>query len=160
MNVYFTASVPGFGSHQALALPQTVMSFLDVSKYPPSTDYVLVTLGLSLLLGSAIDRVRGPFRKVLLTFGRTPLFTYITHVYVAHLLMVLVGVALGFPVDLFLNFIQWNAAAVFDRVTPPIVTADWGFALGGGYLAWIVVLATVYPMAGWFGRLKQTKAWW
>jgi uncharacterized membrane protein len=54
----------------------TLLSFINVSKYPPSLMYVLVTLGTSMLLLLALERLTGPVQRILLAFGRTPLFTY------------------------------------------------------------------------------------
>src|SRR5688500_18211050 len=52
----------------------TALSFLKVSKQPPSLDFVLVTLGLSLPIGVAVERLRGAPGRLLLALGRVPLF--------------------------------------------------------------------------------------
>src|SRR5205085_2731040 len=48
----------------------TALSFFKVTKQAPSLDFVLVTLGLSLPLGVAVERLRGPAGRMLLAFGR------------------------------------------------------------------------------------------
>lgn len=126
---------------------QTAMSFLNLSKYPPSPDYVLATLGISLLLFSALEFVRGPVRRVLLTFGRTSLFSYVGHLYLAHALQLLVGVGLGYPVLTFL----------MEPTMRRLSESGWGFSLPGVYLAWLVVLLLLYPLARWFEGVKQRR---
>ena len=62
----------------------TALSVLNVTKYPPSLLYALVTLGSALLLLSAIERLGGFAGEMLATFGRVPLFIYLLHLYAAH----------------------------------------------------------------------------
>jgi uncharacterized membrane protein len=57
------------------------LSFLKVTKYPPSLDYTLVTLGISLSLAPFVAHLGDPVGRALLAFGRTPLFTYLLHLY-------------------------------------------------------------------------------
>jgi uncharacterized membrane protein len=75
----------------------TVMSFFNVSKYPPSLLFVLVTIGVSLLCMLALQRLRGLLARVLLAYGRTPLFTYVLHIYVVHGSALLIAVLAGYP---------------------------------------------------------------
>jgi uncharacterized membrane protein len=131
---------------------QTVLSFLNVSKYPPSLLYVLVTLGISCLLLPVLERLRGPIANVLLAFGRTPLFTFVLHIYVAHGAALLLGVLAGLPASLFANFILDPSR---------LVRAQWGFSLVGVYVAWLAVLAVLYPLASWFAEVKRRRRdWW
>src|SRR5204862_5028373 len=54
----------------------TVLSFLNCAKYPPSLDYVLMTLGPAVLSLSLLDGVRVSARNFVLVFGRVPMFYY------------------------------------------------------------------------------------
>lgn len=131
---------------------RTLLSFFNVSKYPPSLLYVLATLGVSLLLMPLLERLRGTAASALLAFGRTPLFTYLLHVYIVHGSALLIGVALGFPANIFCNFI----------VDPSrLVQAGWGFGLGIVYIVWFGTLATLYPLSRWFAGVKRRRrdAW-
>jgi uncharacterized membrane protein len=66
----------------------TLMSFLNTNKYPPSLLFLLMTLGPALLLLRAFDhRVPALLRPVLI-IGRVPLFFYVLHFYLIHLLAV------------------------------------------------------------------------
>lgn len=130
--------------HSALAV-------LNVSKYPPSLDYVLATLGVVLTLAPAIGRIGGGPGGFLLAFGRVPLFVYLLHLYVAHGSAVLVGALEGIPPSAFFTG---------ERDTP-LLAAGWGFGLPGVYLAWASVVLALWPLAVWYGRLKaRRRDWW
>lgn len=132
---------------------QTLLSWLNVSKYPPSPDYVSATLGVSLLLFLALERLRGPLARVLLDFGRTPLFTYVAHIYLAHGLMLIAVVASGYPASIALDFL----GAIFSG-TPPI---PWGISLAGVYGVWLLVVALLILPARWFAGVKRRRRdWW
>jgi uncharacterized membrane protein len=61
---------------------QTAMSWLNFTKYPPSLDFVLLTLGLGLLLLALLERADNTFTRVCATFGGAPMFYYLLHLYV------------------------------------------------------------------------------
>lgn len=148
--------INGYGDPQPWAVQAqplwTAFSFINVMKYPPSLDYVLVTLGLSLALLPLLDRLKGPVGSVLLTFGRTPLFTYLLHVWIAHGLALVVGVAMGVPASAFFNLLGDPSRAI---------EAGWGLGLPGVYLAWAATLALLYPLSRWFeGVKKRRRDWW
>jgi len=128
---------------------KTVGDFIDVAKYPPSLLYVLITVGLALAFVPVLERLRGPAASFLLAFGRAPLFAYVLHLYVAHLLAMAVGAAMGFPLASFLN-------PLFNG--PP---QGWGFSLAGTYGIWLLILAVLYPPTRWFAEVKaRRRDWW
>ena len=96
------------------------MSFFNVSKYPPSLLFVLITLGVSILCMLTLQRLRGVLARVLLAYGRTPLFTYVLHIYVVHGSALLVAMLAGYPASYQANFL----ADPFR-----LVKAGWGFNL-------------------------------
>lgn len=60
----------------------TLMSMLNYTKYPPSLDFLLLTLGVCLLLMAWLDTKNNPVTRVLLVFGQAPMFIYALHLYV------------------------------------------------------------------------------
>jgi len=141
---------PAPWSHQATAA-RTFMSFMNISKYPPSPDYAFATLGVSILLFLLLETVRGPVARVLLAYGRTPLFTYVSHIYILHSLMLIGVLALGFP---------------FGTATDVVLSTKamdngWGFNLPIVYAVWLFVLILLTPLSMWFAGVKaRRRDWW
>jgi uncharacterized membrane protein len=128
----------------------TVLALLDVTKYPPSLLYALITLGPVLLLLPVMERLGGFIGDILATFGRVPLFFYVLHLYVAHLAAVALWLAEGFTLE------QLRGFGV--RSAPP---DGLGLGLAGTYVAWILVVAALYPACRWYAGLKQSRRdWW
>jgi len=132
----------------------TVMAFLNATKYPPSLLYVCVTLAPMLLLVPVFDRMRGPVPRVLRTFGAVPLMAYVAHLYVMHLLAIAVHAAAGHDLDGMFNTIH-------DFFITPAVFDGTGLPLAVTYVAWIAVLALIYPLCRWWGEVKRRRReWW
>jgi uncharacterized membrane protein len=130
----------------------TALSFINVSKYPPSLFYVLITLGVSLLLLLGLQRLRGMAASVLLVFGRTSLFTYVVHIYVVHTLAMLIGMARGVPASAFVNFLSDPSR---------LIAAHWGLSLPAVYGLWLSILVMLYPVSRWFADVKRRQRdWW
>ncbi len=128
----------------------TALSVLDVTKYPPSLLYALVTLGPMLILLPAMDRLGGIVGEVLVTFGRVPLFFYVLHIYVAHLAAVALWLAEGFTID------QLHGFGI-----PSDPPGGLGLSLAGTYVAWALVVAALYPACHWYAGIKQRRRdWW
>ncbi len=133
---------------------KALLAFIDVTKYPPSLLYVLVTLGVALLLWPLLRRLRGAPARVLATFGAVPFFFYLLHIYLVHALSIVANAALG-----------RDASPLFDyfinAFTQPERFATLGFPLWGVYLAWLVVLVLLYPLCAYWRGLKQRRRdWW
>ena len=126
----------------------TLLSFLNVHKYPPSLLYLLVTLGPALLLLVWFESARGALANLLEVFGRVPLFFYVLHIALAHALAGVVALLAGHGMSVLTGFF-------FDF--PP----TWGYGLPVVYAAWLVVLALLYPLCRWFADLKRRRNdWW
>jgi uncharacterized membrane protein len=128
----------------------TALSVLNVSKYPPSLLYALVTLGPALLLLPAMERFGGFAGEVLVTFGRVPLFIYLLHLYAAHAAAVALFLTEGF---------DYNQLRSFGaQAAPP---AGLGLSLPATYAAWILIMAALYPACRWFANVKRRRHdWW
>lgn len=61
---------------------ETIMSFVNYTKYPPSLHYILLTLGIGLILLSWFEKHENRFTAVMQVFGSAPMFVYILHLYI------------------------------------------------------------------------------
>lgn len=84
---------------------QTVMSFFNFTKYPPSLDFLLLTLGVAMLGLAYFEKIDNWFTRACATFGGAPMFYYLLHLYLLlglqHLLVAVFGANHGerFGVD-------------------------------------------------------------
>lgn len=131
---------------------QTALSFLRVSKYPPSFDYTLATLGVLFAMAPALAHIPAGASRILLVFGSTPLFTYLIHLYLVHGAAVAVAAILGFPQNILFDFVGDPSRSI---------AAGWGFGLPIVYGIWAVVCVLLYPISRWFSCLRERRrAWW
>jgi uncharacterized membrane protein len=133
----------------------TVLSFLNVSKYPPSLDFLLMTLGPAMVVMAWLEQFHFHFTNPLIIFGRVPFFYYGAHLLLAHL------------IEIGMNFVRYGAKS-FLLIAPPsmgsssqLFPVDYGYRLWTVYAVWVVVLLLLYPACLWFARLKQRRHdWW
>jgi uncharacterized membrane protein len=132
----------------------TFMSFLNVTKYPPSLLYLLMTLGGAFLFLSFAEKAKGAIVNAISVYGRVPMFYYLIHIYVIHLVaMVASAVTPG------QNWKIW----ILDK--PVWFTHDlqgYGFSLPVAYLIWIAIVIALYPLCKRYDRYKQAhkEKWW
>jgi len=60
----------------------TLMSWLNFTKYPPSLDFLLLTLGIALLLMRVFENVDNGLTDAIRCYGGAPMFFYLLHLYV------------------------------------------------------------------------------
>jgi uncharacterized membrane protein len=133
----------------------TILSFLNTTKYPPSLEFLLMTLGPALIGLAWLDQHRFSSRHPLIVFGRVPFFYYVAHLAAAHVIAIL------------LNFVRYGRTS-FLLIAPPsmgspseLFPPGYGFPLWTVYLVWIAVIALLYPACIWFARLKERRRdWW
>ena len=138
----------------AAAGDRALISFLNVEKYPPSLQYSLATLGLTLLFVGLLRRwssAQGsaPMRA-LLVFGRVPFFFYLLHLYLIHAAALLAAIALGWPTD----YLFWTDG---PKLIPP---DGYGFGIVAVYAAWLVILAVLLPLCAWYWKRKRSSTSW
>jgi uncharacterized membrane protein len=132
----------------------TVLSFLNTTKYPPSLLYLLMTLGPMLLFLWAVDGRTPRWLRPALIFGRVPMFYYLLHIPLIHLLALATCYARY-------GQVHWMFESPgfpnFPFTKPP----GWGYSLPVIYLIWAVVVIALYPLCRWFAGLRQRKtdAW-
>jgi uncharacterized membrane protein len=130
----------GFGDPSPWTHARPVISFFAVEKYPPSLDYLLITLGPALLLLAALEGEPVAERSLLETFGQVPLFFYVAHLYVLH-----------------------GTAAIVRAIVPigPRGPGVFGGAVRAPlpfvYLAWLVALVALYPLCVRYASLKRRR---
>lgn len=118
---------------------QTVLSFINVTKYPPSLDYLLLTLGPACIFLSLIDSVQLRMAHPALVFGRVPFFYYLLHLYLARSMVYVVAWITGVKTEQ-----EWT-----------------GFGLPGVYLIWLIVLVILYFPCRWYMGVKARRTdWW
>ncbi len=125
-----------------------IIGFLNTSKYPPSLQYLLMTLGPAFLLLARAERWRGWLGNALVMFGRVPFLFYVAHLYLLHAGAVVLGMVQGYPpaqlVTGFFNFPD-----------------GYGLGLPGVYAVWLLAIAVLYIPCAWFaGVKKQRRDWW
>lgn len=130
----------------------TVLSFVNCTKYPPSLLYALMTLGPALVLLAWCDRKPGHLGRVLVTFGRVPLFYYLLHVPLIHVLAIGLAYARYGGARFLFKHILLNAQALPE---------DYGYSLPVVYALWLLVVALLYLPCRWFAELKRRRrnAW-
>ncbi|HVU55932.1 MAG TPA: heparan-alpha-glucosaminide N-acetyltransferase domain-containing protein [Puia sp.] len=119
------------------------LSFINVSKYPPSLLYTLLTLGILMLFLSFIEGKENGFTRAVTVYGKVPMFYYLIHWNVIHLLMLAVVFLEGYSADQLVF-------GPFQFGRPPGA----GVSLAAVYLLWLCVVASLYPLCVWYGRYK------
>ena len=121
-------------SHQETST-KTILSFFNVTKYPPSLSYLLITIGPSLLFLYCIENVKNRISNFFLVFGRVPLFYYFLHVFVIHTTAI-IGIILynDNGMELLLS--------IHGNHLPGL--AKYGYSLFTTYFVWIAIVMLLY----------------
>ncbi len=129
----------------------TFLSFINITKYPPSLLFCLLTLGVMFLILCFSEGLKSKFSDFVIVYGRVPLFYFLVHFYLIHLLMLAMVYLQGFKTpDLIFGF-------NFGRPK-----SGSGVSLFVVYLVWIGVVIVLYPVCKWYGKYKakhKEKAW-
>ncbi|WP_337880208.1 heparan-alpha-glucosaminide N-acetyltransferase domain-containing protein [Rheinheimera sp.] len=127
--------------HPQQTLVLTVMAFFNFTKYPPSLDFLLITIGTGLLLLRLFESIENPFTRALTVFGSAPMFIYLLHLYVILLIYSIFYLIFG--------------ANQGDRFGVDSYYFIWAFA--------IILPIVLYKPTKWFAhykhREKHTKPW-
>ena len=129
----------------------TVLSFLNTTKYPPSLLFLLMTLGPALLFLRAVDGATPRALRPAIIFGRVPLFYYVVHFPLIHLLALATCVArYGSGHWMF----ESPDLGHYPFTAPP----EWGYSLPTVYLVWALVVCAMYPLCRWYAALKARRS--
>ena len=130
----------------------TLLSFINIFKYPPSLLYTFLTLGIMFFILAAVDGVRNKFTAIISVYGKVPLFYYILHWYLVHSLMFLLMFYQGFAwKDLPFGAFQFGRPPAGSGVELPYI-----------YIIWAFVVISLYPLCKWYNAYKaahKEKKW-
>ena len=133
---------------------QTLMSIFNISKYPPSLLYLLMTLGCTFLFLANAEKLKGKVVNFFSVFGRVPFFYYILHIYLIHFLAIFAAEFTGFGWKIMVSMPTF--------ITRVEALKGYGFNLITVYVVWILVIILLYPLCKKFDSYKQLhkEKWW
>jgi uncharacterized membrane protein len=132
----------------------TVLSFLNVTKYPPSLLYLLMTLGPALTFLALTERSSNAVTAPVTVFGRVAMFYYLAHILLIHVAATVAAPLCGHDMmDMVLTSAPSDAPAL----------KGYGFGLPTVYVVWLGLVLALYPCCRWYDRHKrrhQSTRWW
>jgi len=129
----------------------TALSFLNTCKYPPSLLFLLMTLGPALIFLWVIDGRRPLLLRPVLVFGKVPMFYFLLHIPLIHLIAVVVCYARY-------GHVHWMFESPSVSQFPITFPPGWGFSLPIIYMFWVCVVIALYPLCRWFAAVKQRRS--
>ena len=144
---------PAHWSQQPSSL-YTLLSFIKVTKYPPSLLYALMTLGPAMLFLAFSENISNAVSRIISVYGRVPMFYYVIHIFLIHVVTMI-------ATPLFTNF-SWKIWILKEPLWFTQTLKGYGFSLAIVYLVWIAIVVGVYTLCKWYGRFKTThkEKWW
>src|SRR5687767_13379742 len=127
--------------------PPGFIRMLNQQKYPASQLFLLMTLGPTILLLPFVEGARNRVAQFFTTFGRVPMFYYLLHIPVIHVLALItmkLGGASGMS--------QWYAKAPYAEVP-----AEHRWSLLTLYGVFVLAIAILYPLCAWYARKKSAN---
>jgi uncharacterized membrane protein len=124
-----------------------VRSFLSTTKYPASLLFLLMTLGPAIAMLPFLERSRNHLTSALRTFGRVPMFYYLLHIPLIHLLAIGVSLVRTGAVEpwLFENHPMWMSPA----------PQGYRWSLWLLYLVTVIAVGILYAACRWYARVKR-----
>lgn len=127
-------------------------SFINTTKYPPSLLFTLMTIGISIMLLSTFDTVQNKLTNIVSVYGKVPLFYWLLHWFIIHFVAISVFLIQGY---------HWSDLQ-FQGFGFGRPKGGGGLSLVGVYLAWISIVAFLYPISKWYSDYKMAhkeKTW-
>ena len=125
----------------------SALSFLNVTKYPPSLLYTCMTLSVMFFILALAEGRDNRVIRFFITYGRVPMFFYLLHWYFVHASMY---------VMLLLQGVTWQQMPLgmmqFGRPEQGV-----GLELPYVYLYWAGLIVFMYPLCRWYGRYKAAN---
>ena len=127
------------------------LSFMNVNKYPPSLLYTCATLGPAIILLALLERANNKVTAFFNIYGRVPMFYYILHFYLIHIICVVLFFASGYSMK-----DAYGKDHLFG-FRPNL----FGYSLWVVYAIWLFVVLALYPLCKKYNRYKSTHDhWW
>ena len=126
----------------------SILSFVNISKYPPSLLFLCLTLGVASLLLAFLENIRNRVTDFLLVFGKVPLFFYLLHIPLIN-----AGAAIW-------TKLQFGHSINFFFSPSKSWPVDYLPNLLRAYVVWFVLITVLYFACRWYGRYKQTHSFW
>ncbi len=132
---------------------QSLISFLNPLKYPPSLLYLLMTLGGIFLFLANSENLKGRIVNFFSVFGRVPFFYYILHLYIIHSVAMIFAQLSGFG---------WQKLILSDWIAEVPGIKGYGFDLWVVYIVWAGIVLSLYPLCKKFDsyKLNNKGKWW
>lgn len=132
---------------------QTLYSFFDPAKYPPSLSFTLMTIGATFLFLGTTENIKNKITDFFSVFGKVPFFYYILHLYVIHIFALALAQLTGFG---------WDSMILDGWVGTSKELVGYGVDLWAVYLIWIAIILILYPFCKRFSVYKTThkEKWW
>jgi len=128
---------------------KNLLTFFNVNKYPPSLQYISMTLGPAMLFLGITENVNNWFTRITSVYGAVPFFYYVLHFYLLHTLLIIVFFTTG------------RSTKEIVQIPFMFRPATFGFSLPVVYVIWLSVVASLYLPCRWFKQYKEThRQWW
>jgi uncharacterized membrane protein len=121
----------------------TALSFINLTKYPPSLLFCLLFLGMMLLITSLVQGIRNKWTNFVCMYGKVPMFYFLVHWYIIHSLVFLMVFLQGFK----------RSDMVFGTNFGRPQTGS-GIELWAVYIIWAGIVLFMYPLCKRYGRYK------
>ena len=138
---------------QQSSLTFSIISFFNTTKYPPSLQFLLMTIGPALIFLSVSENVQSKLSKPIIVIGKVPFFFYVIHLYFIHALASIFLVYQGQ---------EWDAYILSAREITSGRLGSFGVSLDAVYVIWILVVVMLYPLCRWYQGYKSShpeKRW-
>ena len=131
----------------------TLMSILNATKYPPSLQFLLMTMGPALISLALLERISVSGKNSLVVFGKVPFFFYVIHIFLIHALAMLALVYAGR---------DWKEYILSAQGIMSGRLSNFGFGLGTVFAGWLAVILGLYPLCRWYQQVRSNHPtkWW
>ncbi len=122
----------------------TILSYINLTKYPPSLLFDMLFLGIMMILFYIVEESDNLFTKLAGIYGKVPLFYFLLHWYIIHLILFVILECKGYAIS------DMNFGTSFGRPKDGA-----GIELWAVYIIWILVVLIMYPLCKIYSNYKH-----